>query len=196
MSFVCGLWILRLNLKLRERGACTALACSCITHVTGWCVHEVPVTGTQTARRVPLRGASGSESATRAGVRCGQAGHRGRRLLFLGQTDSGTVSLTRPVSPPTAAAPWHRQPQRCSRGWPERSQQRRPPQLGWKEVSEGDGSPSPAREKSAAAALENLAVAEPVEPLCVQPNEGRQCNHLTETRALDAPSARMRRRGQ
>nr|XP_031318576.1 collagen alpha-1(I) chain-like [Camelus dromedarius] len=32
--------------------------------------------------------------------------------------------------------------------------------------------------------------------LCVQPEEGRRRNHLTEAQRLDAPSARMRRRGR
>ncbi|KAI5945775.1 Atrial natriuretic peptide receptor 2 [Manis javanica] len=51
----------------------------------------------------------------------------------------------------------------------------------------GTASPSAAPERAAASAG-------PGEPLCVQPNEGRRRNHLTEALALDAPSARMRRR--
>lgn len=51
----------------------------------------------------------------------------------------------------------------------------------------GTASPSAAPGRAAAAAG-------PAEPLCVQPGEGRRRNHLTEARALDAPSARMRRR--
>lgn len=54
----------------------------------------------------------------------------------------------------------------------------------------GTASPSAAPGRAAAAA------AGPAEPLCVQPEEGRRRNHLTEARALDAPSARMRRRGR
>ncbi|XP_032321669.1 uncharacterized protein LOC116659049 [Camelus ferus] len=49
---------------------------------------------------------------------------------------------------------------------------------------------------SPSAAPGRAAAAGPAEPLCVQPEEGRRRNHLTEAQALDAPSARMRRRGR
>lgn len=155
-----------------------ALACSRSARATRRRVCAVSAPGARTAGRAPLRGASGSGSGS-----AGPAGARGGRA----DAPRGFRADTRAHGPggafSEAALPRPDGERQCLPAQRTLAP-RLPPR---RRLLLGTASPSAAPGREAAAAG-------PTEPLCVQPGEGRRRNHLTEARALDAPSARMRRR--
>lgn len=162
--------------KGRERGALPALACSRTARVTRRCVREAPAAGST----------DGRARAAARGVRVRVGGPGRREVLAGGQPGSGAD--TRAHAPggafSEAALPLPDGERQCLPAQLSLAPRLPPRRL----LLLGTASPSAAPGRAAAAAG-------PAEPLCVQPGEGRRRrNHLTEARALDAPSARMRRR--
>lgn len=161
--------------KGRERGARPALACSRTARVTDWCVREGPAPG----------GTDGRARAAARGVRV-PVGGPGRREVRAGgprgsRADTGAHAPGGAFS--EAALPRPDGERQCLPAQHTLAPRLPPRRL----LLLGTASPSAAPGRAAAAAG-------PAEPLCVQPDEGRRRNHLTEARELDAPSARMRRR--
>lgn len=162
--------------KGRERGAHPALACSRTARVTGRWVREASAPwGTDGGARAAARGVR---------VRVGGPGRREVRAGGL-RGSRGDASAHAPGGASAEAALPQPDGERQCLPAQRTLAPRLPPR---RLLLLGTASPSAAPGRAAAAA------AGPAEPLCVQPDEGRRRNHLTEARAFDAPSVRMRRR--